>query len=118
MSGLPLSHRGAVLLFVGLLACATAPAAHADDTSFLELLKTDQALATFSPSVLLQAGQNICKAKNQGDLSEEQAISMVENELGLPTDASDAAIDIVAAASAALDCSPPGVAPAAVVTSR
>ncbi len=98
-----LSHS-AVLLLAGCVAFGGAPAAHADDNTFLDLLKDDQVLSSFSPSALLQEGRNVCVAKNQPGMSEAQAVSMVQTDLGLPNTASDAAFDIVDAASAALGC--------------
>ena len=104
MFELPLSHRGVALFFAGCVAFATAPAAHADDNTFLQLLKDDQVLNSFSPSALLQEGHNVCVAKSQPGMTETQAVSMVQTDLGLPNNASDAAFDIVDAASAALGC--------------
>lgn len=99
-----LSRMSAALVFLGCLAFAAAPPARADDSTFLELLKGDQILNGFGPSALLQEGHNVCEAKKQSGVSEAQAVSMVQTDLGLPNNASDAAFDIVDAASAAYGC--------------
>jgi Protein of unknown function (DUF732) len=84
-----------------LLAVASAVAAapaHADAAEYLQLL--DDKYAYLSEQQLLDEGHKVCATLHRGAAS-PPAVSMVQKDLGVST---PVALDVVAAAFAALSC--------------
>jgi hypothetical protein len=87
---------------VGLLgALVMAPAAHADESSYLAYLQNAPYLVkTHSTQQLIDEGYKVCRAMSQGK-TDVQALDMVDSDLGV----SEAAGAVVySAATAMLGC--------------
>jgi len=85
-------------VFLAVASAVAAAPAHADSAEYLQLL--DDKYAYLSEQQLLAEGHKVCATLHRGTAS-PPAVSMVQKDLGVST---TVALDVVAAAFAALSC--------------